>query len=203
AVTVNRLCGSGFEAVTQAAQLVLLGEADVVVAGGTESMSQSPHIVRGARWGYALGKAPPLEDYLWAALTDSYANLPMALTAENLAQKYGITREQCDQYALRSQRAWAAAQEAGRFKEEIAPLEISTKKGPVAFAVDEHPRPQTTPEALTKLAPVFKKDGVVTAGNASGICDGAGALLIASREAADRRGLAPLPRLPGGPTVAC
>src|SRR5262249_780852 len=134
AVTVNRLCGSGFEAVTQAAQLVLLGEADVVVAGGTESMSQSPHIVPRAPWRCALGRAAPVEDYLWAALTDSYGNLPMALTAENLAQKYGITREQCDQYALRSQRAWAAAQEAGRFKEEIAPLEISTKKGPVAFA---------------------------------------------------------------------
>ena len=203
AVTVNRLCGSGFEAITQAAQLIQLGDADVALAGGTESMSQSPHIVRGARWGYALGKAPPMEDYLWAALTDSYVQLPMAMTAENLAAKYGITREQCDEYALRSQRTWAAAQEAGRFKEEIAPLEIATKKGPVQFAVDEHPRPQTTPENLAKLAPVFKKDGVVTAGNASGICDGAAALVLAGRDAADRRGLAPLARIVGWAAVGC
>src|SRR5262249_18553314 len=125
AVTVNRLCGSGFEAIVQGAQQILLGEYEVVLAGGTESMSQSPHILPGALWVSPLGKAPPIEDYLWAALTDSYVNLPMALTAENLAQKYGITREQCDAYALRSQRTWAAAQEAGRFKEEIAPLEIT------------------------------------------------------------------------------
>src|SRR5262245_20941283 len=203
AVTVNRLCGSGFEAVTQAAQLIQLGETDVVLAGGTESMSQSPHIVRGARWGYPLGKAPPLEDYLWAALTDSYVNLPMALTAENLAQKYGLTREQCDEYARRSQQAWAAGREAGRFKAEIAPLELATKKGPVQFSVDEHPRPQTTPEALAKLQPVFKKDGVVTAGNASGICDGAAALVLAGRDAADRRGLAPLARVLGWAAVGC
>ena len=203
AVTVNRLCGSGFEAIVQAAQLIQLGDADVVLAGGTESMSQSPHIVRGARWGYALGKAPPMEDYLWAALTDSYVQLPMAMTAENLAAKYGITREQCDEYALRSQKTWAAAQEGGRFKEEIAPLEISTKKGPVQFATDEHPRPQTTPENLAKLAPVFKKDGVVTAGNASGICDGAAALVIAGRDAAERRGLAPLARIIGWAAVGC
>jgi len=203
ALTVNRLCGSGFEAVVQAAQLIQLGEADIVLAGGTESMSQSPHIVRGARWGYALGKAPPLEDYLWAALTDSYVNLPMALTAENLAQKYGITRAESDQYALRSQKAWAAAHEAGRFREEIAPLEITTRKGPVSFAVDEHPRPQSTLEALARLTPVFKKDGVVTAGSASGICDGAAALVLAAREAADRRGLKPLARVLGWGVVGC
>jgi acetyl-CoA C-acetyltransferase/acetyl-CoA acyltransferase 2 len=203
AVTVNRLCGSGFEAVVQAAHHVLLGDADVVVAGGSESMSQSPHIVRGARWGYALGKSPPLEDYLWAALTDSYVNLPMALTAENLAAQYGITRAQCDEYALRSQKAWAAAQEAGRFRDEIAPLEVPSKKGPVTFAVDEHPRPQTNAEGLAKLGPVFKKDGVVTAGNASGISDGAGALVIASRDYAERKGLAPLARVVSWAQVGC
>jgi acetyl-CoA C-acetyltransferase/acetyl-CoA acyltransferase 2 len=203
AVTVNRLCGSGFEAIVQASQLVQLGEADFVLAGGTESMSQSPHIVRGARWGYALGKSPPLEDYLWEALTDSYVNLPMAMTAENLAEKYGITRAQCDEYALRSQRAWAAAEEAGRFREEIAPLELSGKKGPITFATDEHPRPQSTPEALAKLPPVFKKDGVVTAGNASGICDGAAALVVAAREAAERRGLRPLARVVSWAAVGC
>ncbi|HJZ88983.1 MAG TPA: acetyl-CoA C-acyltransferase, partial [Polyangia bacterium] len=203
ALTVNRLCGSGFEAAVQAAQLIRLREAEIVLCGGAESMSQSPHIVRGARWGYALGKAPPLEDYLWAALTDSYVNLPMALTAENLAQKYGITRAESDQYALRSQKAWAAAHEAGRFREEIAPLEITTRKGPVSFAVDEHPRPQSTLEALARLTPVFKKDGVVTAGSASGICDGAAALVLAAREAADRRGLKPLARVLGWGVVGC
>jgi acetyl-CoA C-acetyltransferase/acetyl-CoA acyltransferase 2 len=203
ALTVNRLCGSGFEAVIQAAQLIRLGEAEVVLAAGTESMSQSPHIVRGARWGYALGKAPPLEDYLWAALTDSYVNLPMAMTAENLAEKYGITRQQCDDYALRSQKAWAAAQEAGRFREEIVPVSVATRKGTVEFAVDEHPRPQSTPEALAKLSTVFKKDGVVTAGNASGICDGAAALVIASGRAAERRGATPLARILGFGVAGC
>jgi acetyl-CoA C-acetyltransferase/acetyl-CoA acyltransferase 2 len=195
AVTVNRLCGSGFEAVVQAARLIQAGEAEFVLAGGSESMSQSPHIVRGARWGYALGKAPPLEDYLWAALTDPYVNLPMAMTAENLAERYGISRQACDDYAHRSQRAWAAAQEAGRLRAEIAPLELASKKGPVVFAVDEHPRPATTPETLAKLPPVFRKDGVVTAGNASGICDGAAALVVASAQAAAAHKLKPLARI--------
>jgi acetyl-CoA C-acetyltransferase/acetyl-CoA acyltransferase 2 len=203
AVTVNRLCGSGFEAAVQAAHLIRLGEAELVLAGGTESMSQSPHVVRGARWGYPLGKSPPLEDYLWAALTDSYVNLPMAMTAENLAEKYQINRQACDEYALRSQRAWAAAHEAGRFREEIAPLELATKKGAVSFATDEHPRPQTTLEALAKLAPVFKQGGVVTAGNASGICDGAAALVMASRAAAERLGKRPLARVVAHATVGC
>jgi len=195
AVTVNRLCGSGFEAIVQGAQRILLGEADAVLVAGTENMSQAPHVVRGARAGFAFGKAPPLEDSLWAALTDSYCNLPMALTAENLAQKYGITRAQCDEYALMSQRRWAAAHERGGFQAEIAPLELATRKGTVTFAVDEHPRPQTTLEALGKLAPVFKKDGVVTAGNASGICDGAAALVLAAEDWARANGLRVLARL--------
>src|SRR5262249_18943338 len=156
---------------------------------------QAPHVIRGARQGLAFGRTPPLEDSLWTALTDSYTGMPMAITAENLAEKYGITRAECDAYALRSQRAWADAQAAGRFADEIAPLELKGKKGPVAFDKDEHPRPDTTPEALAKLPPVFKKDGVVTAGNASGICDGAGALVLAWREAAEKRGLKPLARL--------
>jgi acetyl-CoA C-acetyltransferase/acetyl-CoA acyltransferase 2 len=195
ALTVNRLCGSGFQAVITGAEQILLGEAECVLVGGTENMSQAPHVLRGARDGFAFGKAPQLADTLWEALTDSYCNTPMAITAENLAQKYGITREQCDEYALGSQKRWAAANEAGRFKSEIVAIELQTRKGPVSFSVDEHPRPQTTLEALAKLAPVFKKDGVVTAGNASGICDGAAALVIASAEFARRKGLEPLARL--------
>jgi acetyl-CoA acetyltransferase family protein len=195
ALTVNRLCGSGFQAIVNGAEQILLGEAEVVLVAGTENMTQAPFQLRGARDGWAFGKAPPIEDSLWSALTDSYGNTPMAVTAENLAVKYGITREQCDEYALTSQQRWAAANEAGRFKAEIAPLDIATKKGTVSFAVDEHPRPQSTPEGLAKLAPVFKKDGVVTAGNASGISDGAAALVLASEEAAKKMGLKPLARL--------
>ncbi|MDI1444495.1 acetyl-CoA C-acetyltransferase [Polyangium sp. 6x1] len=197
ALTVNRLCGSGFEAVVQAAQLLLLGDADVVLAGGTENMSQAPHVLRGGREGFAFGKAPALEDSLWSALTDSYVNSPMAITAENLATKYGISRAECDEYALRSQKLWATANEAGAFKDEIAPIELPGKRGapPVSFAVDEHPRPQSTPEALAKLAPVFKKDGTVTAGNASGICDGAAMLVVTTAEKAREKGWTPLARL--------
>jgi acetyl-CoA acetyltransferase family protein len=158
-------------------------------------MSRAPFILRGAREGWAFGKAPPVEDSLWSALTDSYGNTPMAVTAENLATKYGITRAQCDEYALASQQRWAAANEAGRFKAEIVPIELQTKKGTVSFAVDEHPRPQSTPEGLAKLSPVFKKDGVVTAGNASGICDGAAALILCSEEYAAKKGMKPLARI--------
>lgn len=195
ALTVNRLCGSGFQAIVNGAEQIALGETDAVLVAGTENMTQAPFILRGARAGWAFGKAPAVEDSLWQALTDSYCNTPMAVTAENLAQKYGITRQQCDEYALSSQQRWAAANEAGRFKSEIAPVELQTKKGPVSFAVDEHPRPQSTMEALAKLAPVFKKDGVVTAGNASGICDGAAALVLASEDFAKKKGLKPLARL--------
>jgi acetyl-CoA acetyltransferase family protein len=195
ALTVNRLCGSGFQAVVNGAEQIVLGEADVVLVAGTENMSQAPFVLRGAREGWAFGKAPPVEDSLWSALTDSYGNTPMAVTAENLAVKYGITRTQCDEYALASQQRWAAAHEAGRFKAEIVPVEVSTKKGPVSFAVDEHPRPQSTLEGLAKLSPVFKKDGVVTAGNASGICDGAAALVLASEDFARKKGLKALARV--------
>jgi acetyl-CoA C-acetyltransferase/acetyl-CoA acyltransferase 2 len=195
ALTVNRLCGSGFQAVVSGAEQILLGDADFCLVGGAENMTQAPHVLRGGRGGWPFGKAPAVEDSLWSALTDSYTGLPMAMTAENLAEKHGITRAQCDEYALRSQKAWAEAQAAGRFKDEIAPLELKSKKGPVVFDKDEHPRPDTTIETLAKLPPVFKKDGVVSAGNASGICDGAAALVIGSREAAERRGLKPLARL--------
>jgi len=195
ALTVNRLCGSGFQAIISGAEQIVLGETDAALVAGTENMTQSPHQLRGTREGWAFGKTPPVEDSLWSALTDSYCNTPMAVTAENLAEQYGITRQQCDEYALGSQQRWAAANEAGRFKSEIVPVEVPSKKGPVSFAVDEHPRPQSTIEALAKLAPVFKKDGVVTAGNASGICDGAAALVLTSEDYAKQKGLKPLARL--------
>ena len=195
ALAVNRLCGSGFEALVQAALLVETEQAEVVLAGGTESMSQAPLVVRGTRWGWPLGKPPPMEDMLWSALTDSYAGLPMALTAEKLAEQYRIGQEEVDAYAVESQRRWAAADEAGRFAEEIAPVELKGKKGPVVFARDEHPRPDTTVEALRKLPKAFKKDGVIHAGAASGICDGAGAFVVASRAYAERRGIRPLARI--------
>jgi len=195
ALTVNRLCGSGFQAIINGAEQLLLGEHDAVLVGGTENMTQAPHVLRGARDGWAFGKAPQVGDALWDALTDSYCNTPMAVTAENLAVKYGITREQCDAFALTSQKRWAAANEKGLFKSEIVAYEIASKKGAISFAVDEHPRPQSTSEALAKLAPVFKKDGVVTAGNASGICDGAAMLVLATEEFAKQKGLTPLARI--------
>ncbi len=195
ALTVNRLCGSGFQAIVSGAEQLLLGEADCVLVGGTENMTQAPHILRGGREGFAFGKAPAMEDSLWSALTDSYNNTPMAVTAENLATKYSISRQDCDAYALTSQQRWAAANEAGRFANEIAPLEIQQKKATISFAKDEHPRPQTTMEILAKLPPVFKKDGVVTAGNASGICDGAACLVLATEDFAKAKGVKPLARL--------
>jgi len=195
AVTINRLCGSGFEAVIQAAMLIMTGQADLVLAGGTESMSQAPLALRGTRWGHPFGKVPALEDTLWSALTDSYANVTMALTAEKLAADHGISQDQVDEYAVSSQQRWAAAQEAGRFAAELAPLELPSRKGPVLFDRDEHPRPDTTVESLRKLPKVFKKDGVIHAGAASGIADGAAALVVASRAYADRNGHRPLARL--------
>jgi acetyl-CoA C-acetyltransferase/acetyl-CoA acyltransferase 2 len=195
ALTVNRLCGSGFQAIVNGAEQLLLGEAEAVLVSGTENMTQAPHILRGGRDGYAFGKAPALEDSLWNALTDSYTNTPMAVTAENLAMKYGISREACDAFALLSQKRWAAAQEKGLFASEIEPVLVTQKKASVSFDKDEHPRPQTTLEMLAKLAPVFKKDGVVTAGNASGICDGAAALVLTTAEFAEKHGHKPLARV--------
>jgi acetyl-CoA acyltransferase 2 len=195
ALTVNRLCGSGFQAIINGAEQILLGETEAVLVAGTENMTQAPHVLRGGREGWAFGRAPAVEDSLATALTDSYGNTPMGVTAENLAVKYGITRRQCDEYAIASQQRWAAAHEAGRFKSEVAPVELASRKGPVSFEVDEHPRPQSTLEGLAKLTPVFKKDGVVTAGNASGICDGAAALVLVSEDYAKSAGLKPLARL--------
>ncbi|MCB9750181.1 MAG: acetyl-CoA C-acetyltransferase [Myxococcales bacterium] len=195
ALTVNRLCGSGFQAVVSGAQDILLGDAELVLTGGTESMSQAPHAARGLRWGTRFGAEPKLEDTLWSALTDSYTGSPMAITAERLAEQHGISREACDAYALRSQQTWAAAHESGRFAAELVPIELKTRKGTKTMDADEHPRADAQLATMAKLRPVFKKDGVVTAGNASGICDGAAALLLASEEAVKRHKLTPLARL--------
>ncbi|MCA9593710.1 MAG: acetyl-CoA C-acetyltransferase [Myxococcales bacterium] len=194
-LTVNRLCGSGFQAVITAAEQILLGESKAVLAAGSENMSQAPHVLWGLRDGAKFGRPPQLVDSLWEALTDSYCKTPMAMTAENLAEKYGITREDADAFALKSQQRWAAAQESGGFADEIAPMEVAMGRKSVTLDKDEHPRPQTTMEALAKLPPVFKKDGVVTAGNASGICDGAAALVVVDGEWGKAQGLKPLAKL--------
>ena len=196
AVTVNRLCGSGFEAIVQGAQQLLLGETEVVLVGGTESMSQAPHIIRGARWGLPLGKGG-MEDSLWSALTDTYTGMPMGMTAEKLAETHGISQDDVDEFSVQSQKRWAAAHEAGRFASELAPMDLpGRKKGEtVRFERDEHPRPQTTKESFAKLPKAFKKDGVIHPGAASGICDGAAMLVMATRAYADRKGLKPIARL--------
>ncbi|HJU42500.1 MAG TPA: acetyl-CoA C-acetyltransferase [Vicinamibacterales bacterium] len=194
ALTVNRLCGSGIQAVLSGAQHIQLDEAGVVLAGGMENMSQVPHIIRGLRGGLKLGQGK-LEDWLWEGLTDPYAGCSMAITAENCAMKYGITREQADCYALRSQQLADKAWKSGIMKEEVVPVEIKTKKGSTFVDQDDHMRPETTIEILAKLPTVFKKDGVVTAGNASGIVDGAAALVIAGAGAVKDNGLKPLGRI--------
>lgn len=194
ALGVNRLCGSGFQAFVTAAEQLLTDQASCVLAGGTESMSQAPHVIRGARWGLPLGKGG-LEDMLWSALTDSYTGQAMALTAEQLAVDYGLTQEQVDEYAVLTQKRFAAAQEAGRLGDEISPVTLKGKKGDTVFAKDEHNRPETTVEGLKKLPKVFKKDGVVHAGAASGICDGAGSMVMATRSFVDKQGLKPIGRL--------
>ena len=195
AVTVNRLCGSGFEAITQGAQLIMLGEADAVLAGGAESMSQAPHVVRGARWGLRLGPSAPLEDLLWESLKDPQCGLSMAETAEGLAEKYKLTRKEVDEVALGSQQRAKQAWDACVFQDEVVGITIKKKGKDMEFRADEHMRPETTLEVLLSLKPYFKKDGLVTAGNASGISDGAAATVIASEEYARARGLKPLGRL--------
>jgi acetyl-CoA acyltransferase 2 len=194
ALGVNRLCGSGFQAFVSAAELMLTEQAQVVLAGGTESMSQAPHVIRGARWGIPLGKGQ-LEDSLWTALTDTYSQTPMAITAENLATQYKISQEQVDEYSVLTQKRFAAAQEAGRLRSEISPVEIKSRKGTTLFERDEHNRPDTTLEGLKKLPKVFKKDGVVHPGAASGICDGAGSAVMGTRSWAQKKGIPPIGRL--------
>lgn len=188
ALTVNRLCGSGFQALVSGAHQILLGEASVVLCGGTESLSNAPYVVRGARRGLRLGHVP-FVDTLMESLRDPYCDLPMAVTAENLAARYGITREEQDRLALRSQRRAEEAFRAGRFEAEIAPILLEDrKKGTYAFAEDTHRKPETTLEALSRLKPAFRKEGTVTGGNASGIVDGAAALVLAREEKARAEG---------------
>ncbi len=194
ALTVNRLCGSGIQSIISGAQMIMLGEANTALVGGMESMSQAPHVIRGARTGFALGQGK-LEDSLMVALLDSYCNTPMAGTAENLARKYEISREAQDEYALRSQKEAARAQAAGYFAEEIVPVEVKSRKETVLFDKDDHMRPDTTLAGLGKLRPAFNKDGFVTAGNASGIVDGGAALVIAGEEFVKSRDLRPQARI--------
>ena len=194
-LTVNRLCGSGFQAVVSAAQQILLGEAQVVLAGGAENMSQVPHIIRGARWGLPLFGGQ-MEDGLWAALNDPYAGCSMAITAETLGEQYHVSRKEVDDFAYISQMRAKDAWEQGRLAEEVVPVSVKGKKGDeTRFERDEHLRPQTTPEGLERLKAVFKPNGLVTAGNASGICDGAAALVVTSAETAKRRGWKPMGRV--------
>jgi acetyl-CoA C-acetyltransferase len=196
AMTVNKVCGSGLKAVLLAAQSIRSGDAEVAVAGGMENMSRAPYLLPGARTGYRMGDQSAVDsmvrDGLWCAFNDYH----MGITAENLAREYKLTREQVDQFAWQSQQKAAAAIRSGRFDEEIVPVEITDRKGnAVRITADEHPRPDTTLEALAKLRPAFSKDGVVTAGNSSGINDGAAAVVLTSRRKAEEMGLRPLARI--------
>jgi len=203
ALTVNRLCGSGFEAVAQVATDIALGKATIGIAGGAENMSQAPYALRDARFGTRLGVDLKLEDTLWAGLTDQYIKLPMGITAENLAEKYNLTMADANAYAVQTQQRWAAAAQAGHFDAEIAPVELKKRGKVVEFKVDEHPKPQTTIESMSKLGPVFKKGGTVNAGNASGICDGAVSLILASAEAVKEHNLSPLARVVAYASAGC
>ncbi|WP_374622129.1 beta-ketothiolase BktB [Pandoraea sp.] len=194
AMTVNRLCGSGLQAIVCAAQSILLGDTDVAMAGGAESMSRAPYVMPGARWGTRMGEAR-LVDMMLGALRDPFANIHMGVTAENIAKKWGITRDDQDRLAVESHHRAARAMAAGYFNDQIVPVTIQYKKAEVAFTTDEHVRADVTLEDMAKLRPVFEKDGTVTAGNASGLNDAAAALILMERAEAERRGAKPLARL--------
>src|SRR6187455_1872433 len=194
ALTVNRLCGSGIQAAISGGQMIQRGEANLVLTGGMENMSQAPHVIRGLRNGLRLGQGQ-LEDTLWSALLDTHCGCTMAATAENCAAKYGISREEQDRYAIRSQQLADKAWKEGRFKDEVVPVELKSRKGVELFAQDDHMRPDSTMEGLAKLPPAFSKNGCVTAGNASGIVDGGAALLLASADGVKKRGLKPIAKL--------
>jgi len=194
ALTLNRLCGSGVQAIISAAQGMTLGEYDVAVAGGAESMSQVPHHVSSARWGTKMGNITMI-DAMMEALNDPFEGFHMGITAENIAERYQITRETQDEAAVESHRRAAAAQAEGRFKSQITPVEIKTRKGTVLFDTDEHVRADASLEDMAKLRPAFKKDGTVTAANASGINDGAAAVVLATEKAVAARGLKPLAKI--------
>jgi acetyl-CoA acetyltransferase family protein len=197
ALTVNRLCGSGMQSLVNAAQMIQLGEATTVLAGGMESMSQAPHVIRGARWGLGLGEGK-MEDSLMVALLDTYCGLYMANTAELYAEQQGITRQKMDEFALQSQQKAGEAQKACRLGEEITPVALKNRKGEPTgetFDKDDHLRPETTMDGLAKLKPAFGKNGTVTAGNASGIVDGGAAVVMMTLDQAQKRGLKPMGRI--------
>ena len=195
-LTVNRLCGSGLQALVSASQYIMLGDCDTALAGGAESMSRAAYFLPAARWGQRMGDAQVI-DAMTAALHDPFGHGHMGVTAENIAAKYGITREAQDAFALESHRRAAQALQAGHFKSQIIPIEVKSKKGPAMFEIDEHVRRDAKIEDMQKLKPAFKKDGTVTAGNASGINDGAAALVLMERGAAEKRGAKAMARLVG------
>ncbi len=196
ATTINKVCASGLKSVMMAAQAIKAGDADVIVAGGIESMSQAPFLVPGARWGYRMNDATLVDEMIQDGLLDIFNRYHMGITAENVAEKFGVSRQDQDALALKSQQNAGQAIQSGRFKEEIVPVIIPQKKGnPVVFDTDEHPRPSTTKEALAALRPAFRKDGTVTAGNASGINDGGAALVVMAAEKAKALGLEPMARI--------
>ena len=197
ALTVNRLCGSGMQSIVTAAQMIQLGESKIALAGGIESMSQAPHVIRGMRWGVGFGEGK-LEDSLMVALLDTYCGLYMASTAELYAEQQGVTREMQDEFALRSQQTAAAAYKAGRLQEELPPVALRNRRGEPTgemFTEDDHRRPETTMDSLRKLKPAFGKTGTVTAGNASGIVDGAAATVVMPLDEAEKRNLKPMGRI--------
>ena len=193
ATTINVLCGSGLHCVNLAAKLIASGDADIIIAGGTENMSRAPYLVQQGRFGYRMGNAPLEDSLLKDALTDAFHGYHMGMTAENICEQWGLTREQLDEFAANSQQKCEAAMNEGRFKEEIVPVEVKTKKGSVIVDTDEGPRKGVTSEGLAKLKPAFKKDGgMVTAGNASGINDGAAAIIVMSEDKAKELGITPM-----------
>ena len=203
ALGLNRLCGSGFQSWVTAAQMILTGEVSIALAGGVEQMSQIPYVLRGARFeGYRMGNQV-VEDYMTSALTDAYSNTPMAITAENLAEKYGISREQCDEFSILSQRRYADALAKNYFAPEMTSVKVATKKGEIEITKDEHPKPDVTLEKIRTLKPLFKPGGTVTAATASGIVDGAAMSVLMTEAEAKRRGLKPMARLISWASVGC
>jgi len=203
ALGLNRLCGSGFQAWISAAQMLLTGEAEMVLAGGVEQMSQIPYVLRGARFeGYRMGNVP-VEDYMTSALTDAYTGMPMAITAENLAAKYDIPRAACDDYSLLSQSRYAKAMEKKIFDIEMVPVKVASKKGETEITRDEHPKPDVSPEKVRAMRSLFKENGTVTAATASGIVDGAAMSVLTTEAEAKRRGLKPFARLISWASVGC
>lgn len=201
-LTINRLCGSGFQSIVNGSQEICLDDADIVMAMGSESMSQSPFVQRNCRFGVKFTQTPIVECSLWSTLTDWNINTPMGVTAENLAKKYQLTRQQVDEFALMSQQRWRQANQAGRFKDEMAPIKLVERRKDTVMDTDEHPQ-ETTMESLGKLRPSFDKEGVSTAGNSSGIGDGAGAIILSSEDSVKKHELKPLARVVGYSVVGC